>query len=105
MTQANPESNQPDSSNEAVRDRTPIDHVLERLRPLDLPAKEHFENYLRHKWRANHKPKTIEGSFTSIMFFLQFYGASGKSDIAQLQRSDLEAFIEHEQGRGMYVTT
>jgi hypothetical protein len=105
MSQANPEFNQPDSSNEAVRERTPIDHVLERLRPLDLPAKEHFENYLRHKWRANHKPKTLEGSFTSIMLFLQFYGASGKSDITQLQRSDLEAFIEREQSRGMYVTT
>ena len=105
MTQAKPESNESDSSNEAARNRIPLDHVLERLRPLDLPAKEHFENYLRYKLRANHKPKTIESSFTSIMFFLQFYGASGKSDIAQLQRSDLEAFIEREQGRGMYVTT
>ena len=70
MTQAKPESHQSNSSNEAVRERTPIDHVLERLRPLDLPAKEHFENYLRHKWRANHKPKTLEGSFTSVRFFL-----------------------------------
>ena len=105
MTRVKPESNQPDSSTEAARDRTPLDHVLERLASLDLPAKEHFENYLRHKWRVNHKPKTLEGSFTSVMLFLRFYGASGKSDIAQLQRSDLEAFIEHEQGRGMYVTT
>jgi integrase/recombinase XerD len=104
MTQAKPESHQSDS-NEAVRKRTPIDHVLERLRPLDLPAKGHFENYLHHKWRANHKPKTMESSFTSIMFFLRFYESSGKNDIGQLQRSDLEAFIEHEQGRGMYVTT
>ena len=47
MTQANPESNQPDSSNEAARDRTAVDHVLERLALLDLPAKEHFEDYLR----------------------------------------------------------
>src|SRR5208283_3923350 len=106
MTQAKPTPNQSDSTEfEAVRERTTIDRVLERLHPLDLPAKEHFEGYLRYKWRANHKPKTLEGSFTSIMLFLQFYGASGRSDIAQLQRSDLEAFIEHEQGRGMYVTT
>jgi site-specific recombinase XerD len=105
MTQAKPESSQPVSSNEAARDRTQIDHVLERLRPLDLPAKEHFEDYLRYKWRANHKAKTIESSFTSITLFLQFYGASGKSGIGQLQRSDLEAFIEREQSRGMYVTT
>jgi integrase/recombinase XerD len=105
MTQANTTPNGSAASHETVHDRTAIDHVLERLRPLDLPAREHFESYLRHKWQANHKPKTMESSFTSIMFFLQFYAASGKSDIGQLQRSDLEAFIEHEQGRGMYVTT
>lgn len=105
MTGAKPTTTQPNSSNEAVRERIPLDHVLERLRPLDLPAKEHFEDYLRYKWRANHKAKTIESSFTSIMLFLQFYGASGKSDIGQLQRSDLEVFIEREQSRGMYVTT
>lgn len=105
MTQAKPESHEPDTSNEAVRERTPIDHVLERLSPLDLPAKDHFERYMRHKWRANHKPRTLEGSFTSVMLFLQFYGASGKRDIAQLEHPDLEAFIEHEQDRGMYITT
>ena len=105
MTQAKPTPNESEASPETVHDRTSIDRVLERLRPLDLPAKEHFESYLRHKWRANHKPKTIESSFTSIMFFLQFYAASGKNDIGPFQRSDLEAFIEHEQGRGMYVTT
>jgi integrase/recombinase XerD len=105
MTQAKPTPNESEASPETVHDRTSIDRVLERLRPLNLPAKEHFESYLRHKWRANHKPKTIESSFTSIMFFLQFYAASGKNDIGPFQRSDLEAFIEHEQGRGMYVTT
>ena len=105
MTQAKPTPNESEASPETLRDRTAVDHVLERLRPLDLPAKEHVESYLRHKSRANHKPKTIESSFTSIMFFLQFYAASGKSTIGQLERSDLEAFIEYEQSRGMYVTT
>lgn len=106
MNQTETESNQSVSSSaETQCDRTPINHVLERLRPLDLPGKEYFENYLRHKWRANHKPKTIESSFTSIMFFLQFYKASGKIDITQLKRSDLEAFVEHEQERGMHVST
>jgi integrase/recombinase XerD len=105
MTQAKPTANEPETKLEALHESTPLDHVLERLRPLDLPAKEHLERYMRHKWRANHKPKTLEGSFTSIMLFLQFYGALGKNDIVQLQRSDLEAFIEHEQGRNIYVTT
>jgi integrase/recombinase XerD len=106
MTQAKQTSNQSDSANvQPVRERTAIDHVLERLAPMDLPTKEHFEGYLRHKWRVNHKPRTIEGSFTSIMLFLKFYGAAGKNDIAQVKRSDLETFIEREQDRGMHIST
>jgi site-specific recombinase XerD len=85
--------------------RTLIDHLLSKLSMLDLPAKEHFENYLRHKVRSNHKPKTIESSFTSIRLFLTFYDTLGKQDLKDLQRSDLEAFIEHEQDRGMHITT
>jgi integrase/recombinase XerD len=106
MTQSGPTPTQLETGKtEAARERTALDRVLERLSPLDLPAKDHFERYLRHKWRANHKPKTIESSFTSIMLFLKFCGESGKSDIAQIERSDLETFIEREQDRGMHIST
>ncbi len=105
MTQPKPTISPSNHSNEAVCERATIDHVLGRLSVMDLPAKEHFENYLRHKWRVNRKQKTIEGSFTSIMLFLRFYGVLGKTDIAQIERSDLEAFIDHEQERGMYIST
>ena len=106
MTQTKPATKQQESGIlETIRERTVIDHVLGRLSTMDLPAKEHFENYLRHKWRVNHKPRTIKGSFASVMLFLTFYGALGKADIRQIERSDLEAFIEHEQDRGMYIST
>jgi len=106
MTQTKPASTQTDKNTLGpARERTVLDHVLERLASLDLPAKDHFESYLRHKWRANHKPKTIQGSFTSIALFLAFYKSSGKSDITQIGRSDLEAFIEHEQDRGIHIST
>jgi integrase/recombinase XerD len=109
MTQARLTNESPRSNRETVRDpqapETVIDHILKRLSRVDLPAREHFESYLRHKWRLNHKPKTLFSSFTSVMLFLRFYGTSGKSDIRQIDRSDLEAFIEHEQDRGMYIST
>ncbi len=44
----------------------PIDRFLQKLSHLELPAKEHFESYLRHKWRLNHKPSTLQGSFASV---------------------------------------
>jgi integrase/recombinase XerD len=85
--------------------QTPIDHILQKLSLMELPAKEHFECYMRHKWRLNHKPKTLQSSFTSVMLFLGFYGKSGKRDIEEMERIDLEAFIEHEQDRGMHIST
>jgi site-specific recombinase XerD len=110
MTQVNVVENELNSNGLGTtlndhRAPTPIKHILERLSPLELPEKEHFESYLRYKWRLNHKPRTIDSSFTSIMFFLDFYGKSGKTELKEIERSDLEAFIEHEQDRGMNIST
>jgi integrase/recombinase XerC/integrase/recombinase XerD len=97
------------SESEVLREQslrqTPIDHILQKLSRMELPAKEHFERYMRHKWRLNHKPRTLTSSFTSVRFFLDFYGKSGKRELGEMERVDLEAFVEHEQDRGMYIST
>ena len=84
---------------------TPIDRILQKLSCMELPAQEHFECYLRHKWCLNHKPRTLASSFTSVMFFLDFYGKLGKRGIEKIERVDLEGFIEHEQDRGLRIST
>lgn len=85
--------------------QSPIDHILQRLSCMELPAKEHFEGYLRHKVRLNHKPRTLASSFTSVSLFLDFCGESGKRQIKEIERVDLEGFIEHEQDRGLRIST
>jgi integrase/recombinase XerD len=110
MTKVEPISNASvQSGSEVLREQplspTPIDHILQRLSCMELPAKEHFERYMRHKWRLNHKPRTLASSFTSVMLFLGFYGRLGKRDLGEMERIDLEAFIEHEQDRGMHIST
>ena len=42
---------------------SPIDRILKKIFVLDLPGKEHFESYMRHKWRMNLKPSTLKGSY------------------------------------------
>jgi len=84
---------------------TPIDRILQKLSCLELPAKEHVERYMRHKWRLNHKPRTLSSSFTSVVLFLDFCGKSGKREIERIERVDLEGFIEHEQDRGLRIST
>jgi integrase/recombinase XerD len=109
MTQGQLITKEPTKSDEVVREKpfspTPIDRILQKLSCLELPAKEHFEHYLRYKWRLNHKPKTLASSFTSVRLFLEFYGKSGKSSIERVERVDLEGFIEQEQDRGLCIST
>ena len=103
----------PDESVEAEKEElrekplspTPIERILQKLSCTELPAKEHFERYMRHKWRLNHKPRTLASSFTSVMLLLSFYGKSGKREIEKIERVDLEGFIEHEQDRGLRIST
>ena len=103
----------PDESVEAEKEElrekplspTLIDRILQKLSCTELPAKEHFERYMRHKWRLNHKPRTLASSFTSVMLLLSFYGKSGKREIEKIERVDLEGFIEHEQDRGLRIST
>jgi integrase/recombinase XerD len=110
MTQGQPIRNELiKSEGEVVREQplspTAIDRILQKLSGMELPAKEQFECYMRHKWRLNHKPRTLASSFTSVMLFLEFYGKSGKSDIQKVERVDLEGFIEQEQDRGLRIST
>jgi len=46
--------------------QTPIDHLLQKLFRMELPAQEHWERYLRRNWRLNHKPRTLHSAFNSL---------------------------------------
>jgi integrase/recombinase XerD len=110
MTQVQPAISESIRTETAVPHRqhpaqTPIDRFLHKLSRLELPAKEHFESYLRHKWRLNHKASTLQGSFSTVKLFLELYGKSGKRDLSEIERADLEAFIEHVQDTGLKIST
>ncbi|MFA4920145.1 MAG: tyrosine-type recombinase/integrase [Thermodesulfovibrionales bacterium] len=97
------------SENEAVNYLTvansPIDRILQKISNMELPDRERLESYMRYKWRMNHKPSTLNGSFHAVSSFLSFYAGIGKSQLQDIVSSDLELFIEHEQDRGLKVTT
>ena len=110
MTQVQPATIESVKSETAVAHQqhpaqTPIDRFLHKLSRLELPAKDHFESYLRHKWRLNHKPNTLQGSFAAVKLFLELYGKSGKRDLSEMERADLETFIEHVQDAGLKIST
>jgi integrase/recombinase XerD len=80
-----------------------LDIVLRRLSAMELPGKKHVEDYLRHLYRHNCKSSTLSGSLTALQLFLSFIERVGKSQIEQITKQDIEAFVEHEQDRGLKV--
>jgi integrase/recombinase XerD len=72
-----------------------------KLRERDLPGIEFAERYLFHLYRRNRRPNTLELNYTSISFFLGFLKLEGVIHLEGVTRKHLEAFIEHEQDRGL----
>jgi hypothetical protein len=72
-----------------------------KLRERDLPGIELAEKYLFHLYRRNRRPNTLELNYTAISFFLKFLKTEGVIHLEGVSRKHLEAFIEHEQDRGM----
>jgi len=79
--------------------------ILRQLSRVDLPGKEHVEGYLRHMARSNRRPRTMFSRWGTILIFLDLLKANGKTNLEEVTRRDVEAFIEHEQDRGIKITT
>ena len=76
-----------------------------RIERDKLPNQEHVIRYMRHKFRVNCKPNTIRSAYCSIFLFFKFLESINKTRLDRLSRSDLEAFLEHEQNRGLNPST
>jgi integrase/recombinase XerD len=79
--------------------------LLKKLSEKNIPCKEHIEGYLRDQHRRNCRPSTLRTSLSSINTFLAFNKRAGKTHLEEITRSDLLAFIEHEQDRGLKATS
>jgi integrase/recombinase XerD len=79
--------------------------ALNRLSGWRLPGKQHVEDYLRDMYRRGLRPKTYSSNLTAISIFLTLIRGSGKTRLEEITKNDLEAFIEHEQDRGLMIST
>jgi len=61
---------------------------------------------MRHKFRENCKPNTIRNAYFAIFSFFKFLENSNKDTrLGRVSRSDLEAYVEHEQDRELKPST
>jgi site-specific recombinase XerD len=82
-----------------------LHRALDRLAGWELPGKEHVEEYIRSMYRRNFRPKTYYSNLGAIYIFLTIVKNSGKIRLEEIAKNDIEAFIEHEQDRGLMLST
>jgi len=92
-------------SSEYTQEAKALHRALDRLAGWDLPGKAHVEEYFRYMYRRNFRPKTYASNLVAIYIFLTVVKNSGKTCLEEITKHDLEAFIEHEQDRGLMLTT
>jgi len=85
--------------------RQGLEQVLEQLHRQEVPGKEHVEEYLRDQYRRNLRVNTFRNSCKAIISFLDFVKERGRRYLEEIIREDLEAWVEHEQDRGMKAAT
>ena len=78
-----------------------VQQIFRRVERKQFPAKEHFLRFLYQKYQRNCKFKTLSNYCATVTAFLCFLEQSDKRQIDLLDKQDLEAFIEHEQDRGL----
>ena len=89
-----------------TENREYLERQINLFRQSELPGKEHAEQYLSHLHRKNCRPGTIESNQISIKFFLKFIGdQQGIIHLDQVTGRSIEAFVEHEQDRGLKAKT
>ncbi len=97
----------PFASKQPVADpgRAALDVLLAKLSNADLPGVEQLKEYLGHQYRRNFRPCTLRNTCISVMQFLGFLQAASRSKLSELCREDLEGFVEHEQDRGLKISS
>ena len=82
-----------------------LEGTLKKLAEKDIPGKFHIESYLKDQYRRNCKTNTLSNSLNCIAAFLEFSKRSGITHLEEITRSDLSAYVEHEQDRGLKAST
>jgi len=75
--------------------------ILAKIARHDIPGKDLFVQYIRYMFQKNCRPKTISSCYGTIIQFLTHQVENGATGLENLQRSDVEGFVERQLDRGL----
>lgn len=86
-------------------ERAGFDRILHKLAEQKLPGTDHLKDYLLDRYRRNLRLSSIKNSSSVITEFLKIVKRDEKDQLCQITRSNLEAYVEQEQDRGLKPST
>lgn len=85
--------------------RCVLNRAVDRLEVSRLPGYEYAISHLYDKYRRNLATSTISQTGRTLISFLSFIQASSGLSIEDIARKDIAAYVEHEQDRGLKMTS
>jgi integrase/recombinase XerD len=79
--------------------------AVKKLAGMGVKGKEYVEEYVCCQHRSGCSPNTIRNSEQGIEAFMVYLQGAGKKNLEEIDRTDIEGFVEHEQDRGMKIST
>ena len=85
--------------------RRALNVAVDRLEASCLPGFEYVISYLYDKYRRNHSVSSLSQTGQTLRVFLSFFRTLRRTDITEIRRSDIAAYVEHEQERGLKINS
>jgi len=79
--------------------------IKDRMSRKNLVGKEQAINFIYQKHLNNLSPQTLCNYYSALSAFLCFVYQRGKTQLDQITREDIEAYIEARQDQGSKITT
>jgi len=105
------EKDNPPSSSQIQQEGLPLNtreaarrQLLEKILNQDVPGKDLLALYIRHAFQKNYKLGSINHSYRNNIQFLSYLRDNG-TGLGDLQRSNIECFVERQQDKGLNPST
>lgn len=85
--------------------RRVLNHAVDKLEQGELPGSEYAIAHLYDKYRRHLSVSTLRQTGRTLFAFLSFYQGLGKQGFDCISRKDIASFVEHEQDRGLHITS
>lgn len=82
-----------------------LNNAVDKFEQSELPGSDYAISHLYDKYRRHLTATTLSQTGRTLLSFLSFYQTLNKQDLENVSRKDIGAYVEHEQDRGLHVTS